>query len=169
MLGHPRLRSRRDRRWTRGRFTIAYLQVKNMPRPSIGMTSSQSSVCVLIAGVLPPRSHRFRPGAPAVCSNLQVAGWSALGEHVRRTATWRARRWQRVVWAGDVVAASAPTRSYTAAIGSILAWLLNRAAWPGTRRQPLGSGSDCNAGSLAPCLPWILVCGSMASVLGDRE
>jgi hypothetical protein len=64
--------------------SIAYLQVKNMPRPSIAMTSSQSSVCALFAGVLPPRSHRFRPGAPAAAATLAGRCLSALGEHVRR-------------------------------------------------------------------------------------
>jgi len=64
--------------------SIAYLQVKNMPRPSIAMTSSQSSVCALIAGGLPPDRIDFGLERQQLQQLLQVAGWSALGEHVRR-------------------------------------------------------------------------------------
>ena len=101
--------------------SIAYLQVKNMPRPSIAMTSSQSSVCALIAGVLPPRSHRFRPGAPAAAANSCRSPVGPLwASTFAATATWRAEvcgsAWFALVTSS---AASAPTRSYAAAIGSI--------------------------------------------------
>ena len=72
-------------------------------------------------------THRGCPAAPIAsisawsassCSNLQVAGWSALGEHVRRNGDvesealaarglgWRRRRCERthkVVYGGDRV------------------------------------------------------------------
>jgi len=63
--------------------SIAYLQVKNMPRPSIAMTSSQSSICALIAGVLPPRSHRFGLERQQLQQLSGSPVGSALGEHVR--------------------------------------------------------------------------------------
>ena len=64
--------------------SIAYLQVKNMPRPSIAMTfpSHQSAHSSRVS--CRPDRIDFGMERQQLQQLLQVAGWSALGEHVRR-------------------------------------------------------------------------------------
>jgi hypothetical protein len=85
MLGRPHLRSRRDRRWTGRRIcSIAYLQVKNMPRPSIAMTSSSHQFARSSGVSCRPDRIDFGLEPQQLQQLLQVAGWSAWAEHVRR-------------------------------------------------------------------------------------
>ena len=64
--------------------SIAYLQVKKMPRPSIAMTSSSHQSARASRVSCRPDRIDFGLEHQQLQQLLQVAGWAALGEHVHR-------------------------------------------------------------------------------------